>query len=80
MPTSFYGRLIGRSSAAVGGGARCLAAREALAEAHFQRGDAAAALEQIGQCAAVEPKSAYYAKLRRRVEAGDPAAPLPEGR
>ncbi|HTM22809.1 MAG TPA: tetratricopeptide repeat protein, partial [Kofleriaceae bacterium] len=54
--------------------------RETLAEVHFQRGERAAALECINQCLAREPKNTYFARQKRRFEAGDPAAPLPEAR
>jgi tetratricopeptide (TPR) repeat protein len=54
--------------------------RETLAEAYFQRGERDAALERIKQALELDPKNSYYAKQRQRIEAGDRAAPVPEGR
>jgi tetratricopeptide (TPR) repeat protein len=51
--------------------------RDTLAEVYFQRGDKAKALEQIKRAMELEPKREYYRKQRERIEAGDPAAPLP---
>jgi tetratricopeptide (TPR) repeat protein len=52
--------------------------RETLAEALFQRGDKAAAIAEINRCIEQEPKNAYYVGQRKRFEAGDKDAPLPE--
>jgi tetratricopeptide (TPR) repeat protein len=52
--------------------------RETLAEVLFQRGDKTAAVAEIKRCVELDPKSTYYAKQRQRMEAGDPAAELPE--
>jgi tetratricopeptide (TPR) repeat protein len=54
--------------------------RETLAETHFQRGERDQAIESIDQCLELDPKNTYYAKQKRRIEGGDRAAPLPEGR
>jgi tetratricopeptide (TPR) repeat protein len=51
--------------------------RETLAEVQFQRGDKAAAVAEIKRCLELDPKNAYYAKQRTRMEAGDPAAAVP---
>jgi tetratricopeptide (TPR) repeat protein len=54
--------------------------RDTLAEVHFQRGDRAAALEQIGQALALDPKNVYYFRQKQRIEAGDSTAPRPAAR
>lgn len=54
------------------------AAHEALAEVQFQRKDAAAAKAALANAQKLQPWNRYIPKLVKRVEAGDPAAPLPE--
>ena len=51
---------------------------DTLAEVHFRRGDKAKAIELMKQCAALEPKSAYYRKQLDRFAAGDINSPVPE--
>jgi hypothetical protein len=52
--------------------------RETLAEALFQHGDKATAVDEIKRCIEMEPKNKYFARQRQRIEAGDPTAALPE--
>lgn len=54
--------------------------RETLAEVLFQREEQAAALAEIKKCCELDSKNVYYAKQKRRIEAGDRNASLPEGR
>jgi tetratricopeptide (TPR) repeat protein len=53
---------------------------ETLAEVCFQSGDKAGALAAIGKAIELEPKSRTWTSQKTRFEAGDPTAPLPEGR
>ncbi len=53
---------------------------DTLAEVYFQRGETRRALEEIGRALELEPKNTYFAQQKRRLEAGDRDAPLPEGR
>jgi tetratricopeptide (TPR) repeat protein len=50
---------------------------DTLAEALFQRGDAAKAIEEIRRSIALDGKRAYFHKQLKRFEAGDPKAALP---
>jgi hypothetical protein len=50
---------------------------DTLGEVHFQRGDKDRALAAARRSVELEPKSAYYRKQLKRIEAGDPKAPLP---
>jgi len=51
---------------------------DTLAEVHFQRGNKDKAVELMKRCLELEPKSDYFRKQLKRVETGDPKAPLPE--
>jgi Tfp pilus assembly protein PilF len=51
--------------------------RDTLAEAYFQRGDAATAIEEIRRAIALNDKRFYFKKQLKRFEAGDPKAELP---
>lgn len=51
---------------------------ESLAEAHFQKGDKTKAVEAIKKAIELEPKRTYYRNQLKRIEAGDPTAPLPD--
>jgi tetratricopeptide (TPR) repeat protein len=53
---------------------------ETLAEVSFQLGDKPAALAAINTALELEPKSRTYMLQKARIEAGDPKAPLAEGR
>jgi tetratricopeptide (TPR) repeat protein len=50
---------------------------DTLGEVYFQRGDKAKALAAARRCAELEPKVEYYKRQVKRIEAGDPKAPLP---
>lgn len=50
---------------------------DTLAEVHFQRGDKDKAVEFEKKVIALEPKRPYFRKQLKRLEAGDPRAPLP---
>ena len=54
--------------------------QETLAETRFQAGDKAGALAAITKALDVDPKNRGMAQRKARIEAGDPNAPLPEGR
>lgn len=51
---------------------------DTLAEVHFQRGHKDKAVELMKRCLELEPKNDYFRNQLKRVEAGDPKAPLPE--
>jgi tetratricopeptide (TPR) repeat protein len=51
---------------------------DTLAEAHFQRGDRAEAVALMKRAVTLAPGRAYFKAQLRRMEAGDPAADLPE--
>ncbi|MBL8799863.1 MAG: tetratricopeptide repeat protein [Planctomycetia bacterium] len=51
---------------------------DTLAEVHFQRGNKDKAVELMKRCLELEPKNEYFRQQLKRVEAGDPKAPLPE--
>src|SRR5262249_27722430 len=53
---------------------------DTLAEVYFQRGEAERALETIGRGLELEPKNTYFVQQKRRFQAGDRDAPLPQGR
>jgi len=50
---------------------------DTLAEVYFQRGDKDKAVELQKKVVALEPKRPYFRKQLKRLEAGDPKAPLP---
>lgn len=50
---------------------------DTLAEVYFQRGDKAKAIETQKKVIELEPNRAYFRKQLKRIEAGDPKAPLP---
>jgi tetratricopeptide (TPR) repeat protein len=50
---------------------------DTLAETHFQRGDKTQAITAARKAIALNPKRTYFAKQLKRIEAGDPKAPLP---
>ena len=52
--------------------------RDTLAEALFQKGDKAKALESIRKAVEMDPKRVYYRRQMARIEAGNPAAPRPD--
>jgi Flp pilus assembly protein TadD len=51
--------------------------QDTLGEAYFQRGDKEKALAAARRSAELEPKVEYYRRQIKRIEAGDPKAPLP---
>jgi tetratricopeptide (TPR) repeat protein len=51
--------------------------QDTLGEVHFQRGDREKALAAARRAAELEPKVDYYKRQVKRIEAGDPKAPLP---
>ena len=53
--------------------------QDTLGEVYFQRGDKDKALAAARRSAELEPKSDYYKKQIKRIEAGDPKADLPPG-
>jgi tetratricopeptide (TPR) repeat protein len=53
---------------------------DTLAEAHFQNGAKAKAVELMKKCLEREPTSSFYKKQLVRYEAGDPKADVPEQR
>lgn len=52
--------------------------RDTLAEALFQKGDKAKALESIRKAVDMDPKRVYYRRQMARLEAGNPATPRPD--
>ena len=50
---------------------------DTLGEVYFQRGDKDKAVEIARKAVAMEPKRAYFRKQLKRIQAGDPKAPLP---
>jgi hypothetical protein len=50
---------------------------DTLGEVYFQRGDKAKAIETAKKVVEMEPKRVYFRKQLKRIEAGDPKAPLP---
>ncbi len=50
---------------------------DTLSEVYFQRGDKARAIELEKKVIELEPNRPYFRKQLRRLEAGDPKAPLP---
>ncbi len=52
--------------------------RDTLAEALFQKGEKAAALEEIRKAVAMDPRRVYYRKQLARIEAGQPASQRPD--
>jgi predicted Zn-dependent protease len=53
--------------------------QDTLGEIYFQRGDKEKALTAARRSAELEPKSDYYKRQIKRIEAGDPKAALPPG-
>ncbi len=51
--------------------------QDTLSEVFFQRGDKVKALAAARRCAELEPGVEYYKRQIKRIEAGDPKAPLP---
>jgi tetratricopeptide (TPR) repeat protein len=51
---------------------------DTLAEVYFQKGDKDKALELAKRCIQMDPKSAYYQRQLKRIEAGDPSVDVPE--
>jgi Flp pilus assembly protein TadD len=51
--------------------------QDSLGEVYFQRGDREKALAAARKAAELEPKSEYFKRQIKRIEAGDPKAPLP---
>jgi tetratricopeptide (TPR) repeat protein len=50
---------------------------DTLAEVHFQRGDKDKAIELMKKCIDLDPKSAYFRKQLKRMQAGDRDADVP---
>jgi tetratricopeptide (TPR) repeat protein len=50
---------------------------DTLGEVYFQRGDKAKALAAARKSAELDPRTAYYKRQIKRIEIGDPKAPLP---
>jgi tetratricopeptide (TPR) repeat protein len=50
---------------------------DTLGEVYFQRGEKEKALAAVRRCVELDPKSDYYRRQIKRVEAGDPKAELP---
>jgi Flp pilus assembly protein TadD len=53
---------------------------ETLAEALFQAGDRAGAVAAIQRAIDLDPTNRAWLLQKQRIDAGDPSAPLPEGR
>ncbi|MBA4387637.1 MAG: hypothetical protein C0404_06625 [Verrucomicrobia bacterium] len=51
---------------------------DTLGEVHFQRGEGDRALACAKECIKMDPKYEYYQRQLKRIQAGDPSAPLPE--
>jgi Tfp pilus assembly protein PilF len=50
---------------------------DTLAEVHFQRGDRDKAIELMKKCIDIDPRSAYFRKQLKRMQAGDRDADVP---
>jgi len=51
---------------------------DTLAELQFQRGRKADAIALVKKCIELAPKRRYYREQLKRIEAGDPSAPVPD--